>query len=605
VKENKKKKAAGTSVPKREQVDNAYKWRLDHIYSDKELWEKDYGTVKERLGEFSSYRGKLGDSPGMVKACLDLEEELGIIMGRLYVYACMKSHENTHLSEFQGLADRAGSLLVRFSTEISFIVPELSLMPEENLRSYSSDESLKEYSFFFQDIIRQKEHVLTPPEEKILAMAGELAQGPDDIFTLFTNADLKFPLIKDERGEKQQLTEERYQKFIKSTDRKVRKKAFKKLFDTYNDYQYSLSAMYSASIKADLFNARTRKYSSTLEAALDRNNIPVGVYDTVVDTVRNNLEPLHEYVEYRKRMLHVKKLHMYDLYVPLVEETQKDIPYSEALRTVRKSLEPLGEDYLGVFDRGISEGWVDVYENKGKKNGAYSWGSYGTHPYVLLNYNGTLRDVFTLAHEMGHAIHSWYSHSNQPYIYGDYTIFLAEVASTTNESLLLRYLLKNSDGRKDRMYLLNYMLEQIRTTVYRQTLFAEFERKVHRMVEEGEALTSEVLKAIWHRLNVDYYGSSIAVDDRIDIEWARIPHFYSSFYVYQYVTGFSAATCFTDRILSGGEEGRNRYLEFLKKGSSDYSINILKEAGVDMATSEPLETTVTRFRSALEEMKGQ
>jgi oligoendopeptidase F len=296
---------------------------------------------------------------------------------------------------------------------------------------------------------------------------------------------------------------------------------------------------------------------------------------------------------------------MYDLYVPLVEETQKDIPYSEALSTVRKSLEPLGEDYLTVFDRGISEGWVDVYENKGKKNGAYSWGSYGTHPYVLLNYNGTLRDVFTLAHEMGHAIHSWYSHSNQPYIYGDYTIFLAEVASTTNESLLLRYLLENSESSEDRMYLLNYMLEQIRTTVYRQTLFAEFERKVHRMVEEGEALTAEVLKAVWHRLNVDYYGPSIAVDDRIDIEWARIPHFYSSFYVYQYVTGFSAATCFTDKILSGGKEDRNRYLEFLKKGSSDYSINILKEAGVDMKTSEPLEITVTRFRNALEEMKGQ
>ncbi len=602
VSKKNKDKTSGI-VPSRDDIDDSSKWVLEHIYPDTDSWEKDFAEVQKRLGEFQRFSNNLGQNSQTVLECFQLEEELGVKIEKLFVYAHMKSHENTSVKEYQGLADRSGSLLVRFSAETSFIVPELNELPPETLDSYMKDESLSTYRFFFEDIIRMKKHVLSPAEERIIALTGEMSHAPDTIFTLFTNADIRFPAVKDENGNKQELTEERYQKFIKSQDRKVRKKAFKTLFNTYLGYENSISAMYSSSIKSDMFNSRIRGYGSTLEASLERNNIPLKVYNNVIDTVRENIAPLHEYVQLRKKVLDTGKIHMYDLYVPLFEETRKDIPYEDAVEMVREGLKPLGKDYMDVFDHGIKNGWIDVYENQGKKNGAYSWGSYGTHPYVLLNYNGTIRDVFTLAHEMGHAIHSWYSHKNQPYIYGDYTIFLAEVASTTNESLLLSYLLEKSDSRKEKLFLLNYQLEQIRTTVYRQTLFAEFEKKVHSMAEKGIALTPDILKNVWHELNRDYYGSEIKIDKEIDIEWARIPHFYSSFYVYQYVTGFSAATSFAENILSGQADLRDKYLEFLGKGSSDYSTNILRDAGVDMTTERPLEITIEKFRTALEDIE--
>jgi len=361
--------------------------------------------------------------------------------------------------------------------------------------------------------------------------------------------------------------------------------------------------MYSSNIKSDIFHSSTRKYGSCLEASLNGDNIPPSVYDNVVSTVNLNLEPLHDYVALRKRVLGVKSLHMYDLYVPLAEETRKDIPYEEAIETVREGLSPLGEEYLAVLEKGFTDKWIDVYENRGKRKGAYSWGSYATHPYVLLNYNGTLRDVFTIAHEMGHALHSWYSHKEQPYIYGDYSIFLAEVASTTNEALLMEHLLSRDLSREERIYLLNYQLEQIRTTVYRQTMFAEFERDMHTLAEEGRPITPYLLKNAWHDLNRKYYGPSIVVDEEIDMEWARIPHFYSSFYVYKYVTGLAAATTLSTRILSGEEGARDRYLAFLKKGSSDYSLNIMRDAGVDMTIPLPLEVTISQFAQTLEDMK--
>jgi len=591
-------------LPERDQVDSEFKWSLEDIYADQEKMELDFQRVHKDLDKFGHYRGKLGDSAALFRECMELEEVLGIAMGKILVYCTMKSHEDTRNTGFQGLADRAMNLMVRFSTAMSFVVPEITALPEHILRHYLSDPDMSLYRFMLEDILRQKPHVLTPAEEEIMARAGEISHAPETIFSMLSNADMKFPFVVDEEGRKVELTEERYSRFIKSRDRKVRKKAFRELHRTYGKYENSLCAMYSASIKSDIFHSRTRSYDSSLEASLDGDNIPVSLYENVVNTVGLNLECLHEYVSLRRKVLGIRKVHMYDLYVPLVEETTREIPYEKALEMVRGGLAPLGEEYLSVLEKGFREKWIDVYENRGKRNGAYSWGSYGTHPYVLLNYNGTLRDVFTLAHEMGHAIHSWYSHKEQPYIYGDYSIFLAEVASTTNESLLIEHLLSGDLETEERIYLLNYQLEQIRTTVYRQTLFAEFERDIHLLAEQGNPLTPDLLKNKWHDLNEKYYGPSILVDDETDIEWARIPHFYSAFYVYKYVTGLAAATTLSSMIISGEEGSRKRYLSFLKAGSSRYSLDILRGAGVDMTKPEPLEVTLSKFAQVLEEMKG-
>lgn len=589
-------------LPSRQDIESIYRWKLEHIYGTVEEWEQDYQRVEKGIQEFSRYRGNLSSSEELMANCLELEEDLGISMGKIFVFSNMKSHEDTSITDNQALADRAMSLMVRYSTATSFIVPEVNSLPEEILRGYMDSEELSEYRFFFENILRMKDHVLSPAEEEIMARTGEMAHAPENIFSMLTNADIKFPAVMDENGNKVELTEERYFSLIKAKDRKVRKSAFRALHRTYRKFENSLAAMYSSSVKTDIFSSQTRRYFSSLEAALDNNNIPADVYTNVIDTVNANLEPLHEYVALRKRGLGVKKLHMYDLYVPIVEEFSRDIPYEKAVEMVLEGVAPMGEGYLELMKKGFNEGWVDIYENRGKRKGAYSWGSYGTHPYVLLNYNSTLRDVFTVAHEMGHALHSWFSHSNQPYIYGDYTIFLAEVASTTNEALLIEHLLSKSDDVEEKKYLLNYYLEQIRTTVYRQTLFAEFEKKTHELAENGQALTKDLMCGLWHELNERYYGPGITVDKDIDIEWARIPHFYSAFYVYQYVTGYAAATAFSRKILSGEPGARKGYLEFLKKGSSDYSINILKKAGVDMSVPAPLEQTIAVFRKKLAEL---
>ncbi len=608
VKEDKERTTKGkprkSELPARDEIDSLYKWKLENIYPSVKEWEQDYHRIERGLVEFNNYRGNLDSSRKIMADCLGLEEDLGISMGKVLVFANMKSHEDTSLTEFQALADRAMSLMVRYSTATSFIVPEINCFPEEIINGYMKSEELAEYSFFFENILRMKEHVLSTAEEEIMARTGEMAHAPENIFSMLTNADMKFPQVRDENGKKVELTEERYFSLIQSKDRKVRKASFRALHRTYRKYENSLAAMYSSNVKTDIFTSKTRKYSSSLESALDTNNIPLDVYSNIIDTVSANLAPLHDYVNLRKKVLGFSKLHMYDLYVPIVEEVNKDISYETAMQMVLEGVAPLGEGYQDLMKKGFTEGWIDIYENRGKRKGAYSWGSYGTHPYVLLNYNSTLRDAFTLAHEMGHALHSWFSHSSQPYIYGDYTIFLAEVASTTNEALLMEHLLSRSDDPEEKKYLLNYYLEQIRTTVYRQTLFAEFEKKAHDIAERGEALTRDLMCGLWHELNERYYGSGIVVDEDIDIEWARIPHFYSSFYVYQYVTGYAAATSFSRKILSGEPGSRKGYLEFLKKGSSDYSVNILKQAGVDITLPGPLEQTIAVFRDKLTELEA-
>lgn len=592
------------AVPKREEIATEYKWKLETIYANGKLWEKDFAKVRKMLPELEQFRGKLGKSAKDLLKCLKTRDKISELTSKLYVYAYMKSHQDTKNTVYQALTDRVTALTVQLDSAASFITPEILTISEETLTTYQTKEKgLKVYGFYLEEILRQKDHVLSAREEEIIARMGEIAQNPETVYSMLTNADLKFPCIKDEKGEEIELSEERYAKFIRSENRQVRKDAFLGLFNTYRGMNNTLGATFSGSIKKDTFYAQIKNYDSALQAALEPDNIPLQVYDNVVDTINKNLAPLHHYMAVKKKALELEELHMYDLYVPLVKEIQKDIPYEEARELVLAGLKPLGKDYLNVLKQSFTEGWIDVYENQGKRKGAYSWGTYGTSPYILLNYNNTLNDVFTLAHELGHSLHSYYSHQHQPYVYSAYTIFLAEVASTTNEALLMDYLLKKTTDKKEKLYLLNLYLEQIRTTVYRQTMFAEFERVAHQKAEAGEALTPDLLSALWHELNVKYYGPEMIVDTEIDIEWARIPHFYSTFYVYKYVTGYAAATSLSQQLLKKSKTDRERYLNFLAKGSSQHSIDILTKAGVDMTTPGPLEDTIRVFEEKLAEME--
>ncbi len=594
--------AAGT-VPKRSDIPDAFKWRLSDITPDTAAWEKEAASVEAELPALAACAGTLSRSPETLLACLRLKDRISVAMGRLFVYAQMKSHEDTADSAAQALADRSTALSVRVETAGSFLLPEMLALPEATLRSWSERKDFADYRFFIRDLIRQKAHILSAPEEALLARMGEIAQIPENTFSLLTNADLKFPEIEDERGHRVELSEERYQRFIRSPKRSVREAAFRALYDTYGTIRNTCGATFNGMLKVSAFSASVRKYPSALAAALDGNDIPVKVYDNVVETVEANLKPLHRYVALRKRILGLPDLHMYDLYVPLTEDPMGEIPWEQGRETVLESLRPLGETYLAEARAGLDSGWVDVYENQGKRKGAYSWGSYGTHPYILLNYDGRINDVFTLAHELGHSMHSFYSHRSQPYPTADYAIFVAEVASTTNEALLLDHLLKTRRDRRERIFLLNHFLEEVRTTLYRQAMFASFERTVHERSEAGEALTPEDLSDLWTKLNRRYYGPQIEVDPGIALEWARIPHFYTPFYVYQYCTGFAAAQALSRGILEGKPGARERTLTLLSRGSSDTPIALLKEAGVDMTTPEPIEETIRLFERALDEME--
>jgi oligoendopeptidase F len=464
--------------------------------------------------------------------------------------------------------------------------------------------NLELYRHYIDDIMRQKAHVLSASEERILAQAGEMAEAADTIFTMINDADIKFPSIKDENGDEVEMTKGRYMQFMESQDRRVRKDAFEALYDTYGKLKNTLSATLGSSVKKDIFFSRVRKYPSSLAASLDDDNVPASVYDGLIKAIHDNMDLMYRYVKLRKKMLGVDELHMYDLYVPLVPDIKIKVSYEEAVDRVLEGLRPLGEEYISLLEHGFKNAWIDVYENQGKTSGAYSWGCYGIHPFVLLNFQGTLDDIFTIAHEMGHSLHTHYSFSTQPYIYAEYRIFVAEVASTLNEALLMDHMLKTTDERGMKLYLINHYLEQFRGTVYRQTMFAEFEKIVHDKAEIGESLTPDMMSSIYHNLNEKYYGQDIVVDDRIDLEWSRIPHFYSSFYVYKYATGFSAATALSQQILSEGKPAVDRYINFLKSGGSDYPIELLKKAGVDMTTPKPVEAALKVFAGLLDQMES-
>lgn len=589
-------------LPKRSEVPAENRWKLEDMFASEEQWDAEYKEVKALITSAAAFQGKL-DSPDALKKCFELDDKLSLLTERLYVYAHMRQDEDTAAPKYQALSSKAKKLGVEAGEALSFVTPEILALPDATLNQFIADPSLSDYTFTLTEMKREKAHVLSKAEEALLAQVSTIAQAPQTVFSMLNNADLKFPKVKNEEGKEVELTHGSYIQFLESPDREVRKNAFKAVYETYGKQKNTIAATLSANVNKNVFYSRARKYPSVLEMSLYGDNIPKEVYTNLIDTIHESLPLMHRYMKLRQKLLGVDELHMYDLFAPLVDEYKLDITFDEAKKITKEGLKPLGEDYLSVLQEGYDKGWIDVYENENKRSGAYSWGAYGTHPFVLLNHNDNLNSMFTLAHEMGHALHSYYSDTALKYRDAQYTIFLAEVASTTNEALLMDYLLNKSTDPKEKMYLLTYYADQFRTTVFRQTMFAEFEKIIHQRAEEGESLTPQDLSSIYYDLNVKYYGKDMVIDQDIEMEWARIPHFYNSFYVYKYATGFSAATSFAKQILDEGKPAVDRYLGFLKSGGSDYSINILSKAGVDMSSPEPIREAMSVFESVIEQME--
>lgn len=591
-------------LPARSEIAEADKWALEDLFLTDADWETAVKQLEEQLAQLKGYAGKVSASADALYAYLTLADETENLFEKVLVYSNEKMHEDMGNSTYQGYAAQAQVAATRLSAAEAFFEPELLAMEESRMQGFlKEDPKLEKYRLLIDRIWRRKEHTLSAAGEEILAKTYEMATAPDDIFSMFNDADAKFGTIRDENGKEVELTHGRFGGFMESSDRRVRKEAFEALYQTYDQFKNTLAATYSANVKKAKFYADVRKYPSALAAALAPGNIPTEVYDNLIETVHRFLPAMYRYVALRKRALGVEELHMYDVYVPLVADQTKKIPFAEAKEIVKRGLAPMGEEYVSHLEEGFDHRWIDVYENRGKRSGAYSWGAYGTHPYVLLNYQGKLDDVFTLAHEMGHALHSWYSNANQPYVYSGYLIFVAEVASTCNESLLMQYLLKESKDKKEKAYLLNHFIDQFKGTLFRQTMFAEFEKITHEMYAKGESLTAERLCAVYMDLNRKYFGEEMVSDPQIALEWARIPHFYTEFYVYQYATGFSCAIALSKRILEMGEAGVADYMKFLKGGCSKDPIELLKMAGVDISTPKPVEDALQLFEELVSELE--
>lgn len=591
-------------LPKREEIPVESTWDVEAIFTTDEEWEKEFQEIKSIVPTLQQFKGQLGESSQRLFECLKYQNELSMRLGKLYVYSHLKSDQDTTNSFYQGLNDRASTLATEFSNYSSYIIPELLTIPEEKINDFiNENDDLKLYKHALDETNRQRPHVLTEEEEALLAQVSEVTSNPSNTFGMLNNADLKFPIIKDENGEEVEITHGRYIRFLESSDRRVREDAFKAVYETYGKFKNTFASTLSGNVKKNLFYAKVRNYENARQAALDKNNIPEIVYDQLIDTVNEHLPLLHRYVALRKKALKLDEIHMYDLYTPIVKDVKMEVPYEEAKELVLKGVEPLGEEYVHIVKDGFDNRWVDVEENVGKRSGAYSSGTFGTMPYILMNWQDNVNNLFTLAHEFGHSVHSYYSRKFQPYHYSGYSIFVAEVASTCNEALLNDYLLKITDDKKKRLYLLNHFLEGFRGTVFRQTMFAEFEKSIHEKAQNGEPLTPEILTTTYYDLNKKYFGNDIVIDEEIGLEWSRIPHFYYNFYVYQYATGYSAATALSKQILGEGEEAVQRYLEFLKAGSSDYPIEVLKRAGVDMTSSAPIKEALSVFEATLTEME--
>lgn len=584
----------------RSEISEKFKWRINKVYENINDWEKEFGNLKNEAIKLKTFHGKLNDKE-YLKEYLELNERLSRILEKLYVYAHMRSHEDMANPEFQVLVNKVDNYMAEFSSYTAFFVPEVLSLDEKILEDIlNNDTELKIYKRLFENILKEKPHVLSKDIEEVLASVSDCLNAPENIYSMLSNADITFDTIKDEEGSLIELTEGNYGKFIKSKDRLVREEAFKVLFGTFKKYENTMATSLISSIKNFIFMSKIRNYKSSLEASLKPNDISVDVYHNAVESINKNLSSLHRYVDIKKKLLGLDEIHLYDLYVPVVDIPKEVIEYNKAVEIVEEGLKPLGKEYLEIFNEGITNGWIDVYENKGKRTGAYSWGSYDTMPYVLLNYNEDLNDVSTLAHEMGHSIHSYYSKKNQPYIYANYPLFCAEVASITNEILLIHHLINKETDKNKKLYLINYELEQIRTTVFRQMMFAEFELKTHNILEEIGALTAQELNDIWINLNKKYFGEDMHIDKEIEIEWARIPHFYNDFYVYQYATGYAAASAFANMILEQGDIAVNNYKKFLSSGGYSYPIDVLKASGVDMNSTDSFKATIQRFNELLD-----
>jgi oligoendopeptidase F len=592
-------------LKKRNQIESQFKWAIEDLFPNDEAWKKEYDLTKGFIDEISKFQGRLSESADTLLEFYKQKDKLSLHLERVYVYANQKYHEDTSESTYQGYSNQANTLSVLMNSSLSFMVPEILSIPKETLNDFlSTNQELKNYEFAIKEIIRQKPHTLSKEMEELIANTGEIADAPSNIFSMFNNADIKFPEVQNEDGDFIEITHGRYSTFLQSSDRRIRREAFEGIYSTYSRWKNTLAATFAANLKQEAFYAKVRNYPSAMAKELDKSNVPMDVYKNLIEAVHENLPLMHRYVKLRKKVLGLDELHMYDLYTPIVKDVDMKINFEEAKDMVYQGLEPLGEDYRRILKEGFNNGWIDVYENLGKRSGAYSWGAYGTHPFVLLNYQDNLNNVFTLAHEMGHAIHSYYSDAALPITYAGYRTFVAEVASTCNEALLMEYLLGKTEDKKQRAYLINYFLEQFRTTLYRQTMFAEFEMITHQMVLDEKALTADSLCKIYHELNVKYFGDEIIVDSEIDMEWARIPHFYTAFYVYQYATGYSAAIALSRKILKEGKPAVDDYInKFLSGGSSDYPIELLKRTGVDMSTREPVNQALKLFESLLTEME--
>jgi len=582
----------------RAKIPDKYKWNLSHIISGDKEWERLFEYAAGELAKLAEFDGKLGNEDDLL-ACLRLSDEISKIVERVYVYAHMKKDEDAANDKYVAMSDKSSALAVRLSSAASFVSPQISRLPDETLSKYIASPKFGDYDYMLKEIMREKAHILSDSEEKLLSMSGRAAGAFRDIFGMLDNLELPFPKVKDEGGKRVRLTHGTYSRLLQSNDREVRKGAFEGMYKTFKSYINTISATYDGSVKKDVFYAEARKYPDCLTKALEGDDIPPAVYDKLIEAVSGRLGAVHKYMEYRKAAMGADKLHMYDMHVPLVKGADIKPEYDEAYDTVADALAPMGAEYVGLLKEAKAGGWIDVYETKGKRSGAYSWGAHGSHPYVLLNYQKTTHDIFTIAHEMGHALHSYYSNGSQPYAKAGYKIFVAEVASTVNEVLLLKYLSAKTKDPAVKKYLLSYYLDMFRTTLFRQTMFAEFEKHTHELVQRDEPLNQKILSDYYYGLNKKYYGAAVEHDELIRYEWARIPHFYSSFYVYKYATGLTAAVSIAAKILSDPSY-LPKYYKFLSAGGSKSPYEILKDADVDLATSRPYDDAMGEFERALE-----
>ena len=595
--------AKDMKILKRSEMDPNFCWNTADLYPDDQAWTAAFEAAKALPEEIAAYRGRLGESAETLYTYLCRLEEINRQVEQLFVYAFIRNDEDTANPTYQAMKGRCFSFIVQLSSAGSFEGPELVAIPQETLdRFYEEKPELEKFRRYLDRARLSRDHILSPAEENLLAAAAEVGSGPSDVYHAYNDADMKFPAVLDKDGESHALTNGSYISLMESGDRKLRENTFRAFYGVYDGNRNSLAAMLNAEVRKNVFFARARKYESALQGALQPVEVPEAVYHNLIEAVHQNMDKMYRYMALRKKIMGLDELHMYDLYANMIPEADQEITFEEAKEEVLGATAVLGEEYSTVLKQAFADRWMDIYENEGKRSSAYSIGS-PIHPYVLLNHKNTLDSAFTLVHEMGHAMHSYLSNKNQPYIYSDYVLFVAEVASTCNEALLMQHLLKKTSDKRQRAVLINYFLEQFRTTLYRQTMFAEFELKIHQLAEQGETLTAETLCKIYYDLNKLYYGENVVVDKDIEMEWSRIPHFYRNFYVYQYATGFSAAMALSQRILREGESAVEDYLRFLSGGCSTDPVSLLKIAGVDVSTPQPVNEALALFGSLVEELE--